>query len=125
MGLQKTGDTFLLGHNSVSGRDMTWSDNHDGTGTNWLGLLLMLIRDKLNASQKWTSFVRTLIDLSSGKPISQSGQQKWQDVVLAANKATMKRLGADRTIVSQGADEASSKNVLEKSLEDKEPEPAF
>jgi predicted NAD-dependent protein-ADP-ribosyltransferase YbiA (DUF1768 family) len=35
---------FLLEHNEISGRDTTWSDNKDGTGSNWLGLQLMLIR---------------------------------------------------------------------------------
>jgi predicted NAD-dependent protein-ADP-ribosyltransferase YbiA (DUF1768 family) len=34
---------FLLEHNEKE-RDKIWSDNYDGTGENWLGLQLMLIR---------------------------------------------------------------------------------
>lgn len=45
--LLKTGDAFLLEHNEKHGRDKVWSDNLDGSGQNWLGLQLMLIRDEL------------------------------------------------------------------------------
>ena len=36
-------DAFLLEHNERKGRDDTWSDDADGEGQNWLGLLLMLL----------------------------------------------------------------------------------
>lgn len=90
--LRKTGDTFLLEHNSVSGRDNIWSDNHDGTGTNWLGLQLMLIRDTLNKSQNW-KILGECIDLNTGKPLNERGQKVWQDMVSNANKATMQKFG--------------------------------
>ena len=45
--LVATGDAFLLEHNSCQGRDTVWSDNEDGTGSNWLGLQLMLLRQVL------------------------------------------------------------------------------
>lgn len=74
--LLETRDAFLLEHNSKSGRDKAcvhcmawhgilgkwtgddpveraanlrqiWSDNLDGSGKNWLGLQLMLLRDQL------------------------------------------------------------------------------
>jgi len=35
--LVETGDSFLLEHNERTGRDLVWSDNQDGTGSNWLG----------------------------------------------------------------------------------------
>merc|ERR1711884_381476 len=56
----------------------------------------MLIRDKLNNSQKWTSLLRKFIDLESGKPLNVSGQQKWQGLVLDANRATIDRLKGNR-----------------------------
>jgi len=40
-----TGDLYLVEHNAVYGRDLVWSDNSDGSGTNWLGLQCMLFRD--------------------------------------------------------------------------------
>jgi len=43
--LKATGNAFLLEHNPIQGRDQIWSDNSDGTGSNALGLILMIIRD--------------------------------------------------------------------------------
>jgi len=45
--LKKTHPCFLLEHNDACDRDKTWSDNCDGTGQNWLGLQLMLLRETL------------------------------------------------------------------------------
>lgn len=42
--LLSTGDRYLVEHNPVKGRDEYWSDNHDGSGKNTLGLLLMKLR---------------------------------------------------------------------------------
>jgi len=42
---------FLLEHNEQPGRDTTWSDNKNGTGKNWLGLQLMLIKKQLTDQQ--------------------------------------------------------------------------
>ena len=46
-GLLATGNAYLLEHNAVEGRDYYWSDNHDGTGHNKLGISLMLLRQQL------------------------------------------------------------------------------
>lgn len=46
-GLLATGDAYLLEHNSHLGRDAYWSDNHDGTGQNMLGITLMNLRKTL------------------------------------------------------------------------------
>jgi len=37
----------LVEHNPVVGRDKTWSDNHDGSGENKLGIILMQVRQSL------------------------------------------------------------------------------
>lgn len=42
--LLATHDAYLLEHNNKVDRDKNWSDNHDGTGHNWLGLTLMDVR---------------------------------------------------------------------------------
>lgn len=44
--LKATGEAYLLEHNDRSGKDNVWSDNHDGSGSNWLGQMLMDIRDE-------------------------------------------------------------------------------
>lgn len=48
--LLATGDTFLIEHNEKKGRDTFWSDDHDGTGQNILGLLLMDVRKALGGT---------------------------------------------------------------------------
>lgn len=48
--LLDTGDAYLLEHNSTPGRDRIWSDNHDGTGTNYLGISLMDVRAEIKGS---------------------------------------------------------------------------
>ena len=45
--VQGDGEAYLLEHNVRAGRDVYWSNNHDGTGKNLLGLQLMLIREEL------------------------------------------------------------------------------
>lgn len=40
-------DAYLLEHNAVKGRDNYWSDDHDGSGTNMLGITLMDVRNTL------------------------------------------------------------------------------
>lgn len=49
-GLMTTGAAYLLEHNSRTGRDSYWSDNHDGSGHNMLGRTLMSIRQSLGGS---------------------------------------------------------------------------
>ena len=45
--LCETDGSFLLEHCEVKGRDVIWSNDNDGQGTNWLGLLLMIVRNSL------------------------------------------------------------------------------
>lgn len=44
--LLSTKDAYLVEHNPVKGRDSFWSDDHDGTGSNQLGQILMIVREK-------------------------------------------------------------------------------
>ena len=44
--LLATGSRYLVEHNLIKGRDDYWSDNHDGSGKNRLGILLMKIREE-------------------------------------------------------------------------------
>jgi len=85
-----TGDSFLLEHNSHSGRDSIWSDNHIGNGTNWLGLQLMLLRDELKSTEDsltWTGYVESLLDLQTGRPLNASHAAQWQNTIKAACEA--------------------------------------
>ena len=43
--LEATKGSYLLEHNTRPGKDDYWSDNHDGTGYNRLGQMLMAIRE--------------------------------------------------------------------------------
>jgi predicted NAD-dependent protein-ADP-ribosyltransferase YbiA (DUF1768 family) len=46
--LNATGDSFLVEHNQVKGRDTFWSDDFDGTGKNMLGTLWMELRSDIH-----------------------------------------------------------------------------
>lgn len=95
--LKATGDTLLLEHNAVPGRDLVWSDNCDGEGTNWLGLQLMLVRDELTGQRLWTPYIESLVDLENGRPRSSQARAAWQGVV---RKASLKLLQALQSPVS-------------------------
>merc|ERR1711972_1196 len=82
--LKKTGEAFLLEHNSIAGRDTVWSDNCDGDGTNWLGLQLMLLRDQLCGKSAWTAYICRLIDRETGSPLDAIGQRTWQAAIRSA-----------------------------------------
>ena len=58
--LLKTGSTYLLEHKNRRGKDKIWSDNHDGSGSNWLGLLLMIVRDELRGTESsaWLKYAK-------------------------------------------------------------------
>ncbi|MCB9680805.1 MAG: hypothetical protein H6733_04970 [Alphaproteobacteria bacterium] len=49
-GLLATGAAYLLEHNAKAGLDHHWSDDHDGTGENALGLALMARRSALGGA---------------------------------------------------------------------------
>jgi len=84
--LLQTGDSFLLEHTSTFDRDLYWSDNMDGSGTNLLGAQLMLLRDSLrqqkSKTQPWTIFLVDEIDLKTG----QVKGENWQWMVSDAAK---------------------------------------
>jgi len=92
--LLETGDAFLLEHNERHGRDKIWSDNLDGSGQNWLGLQLMLIRDQLQkrtGKGSWTAWLSERLNLEDG---SLHSDTKWQQMVEeAAQRVCMRFLG--------------------------------
>lgn len=50
MALLATGNSYLLEHNSRVNRESYWSDNHDGSGHNHMGKLLMKLRYQLGGA---------------------------------------------------------------------------
>ncbi|CAK0819037.1 unnamed protein product [Prorocentrum cordatum] len=85
--LRNTNDAFLLEHNPVSGRDNIWSDNSDGSGTNWLGLQLMLVRDDLRSGhvqdkseRSWSVWIGDSVGIETGK----QRDGRWQAAVRRA-----------------------------------------
>jgi len=88
--LQETGAHFLMEHNAAKGRDTTWSDDSDGTGSNWLGLQMMLLRDELNNEFTWTEFIKSQIDQHKGTQID----RLWQSTVLSATQELSKAIVA-------------------------------
>jgi len=58
-----TKESFLIYHVDSGSRDKVWSDGGDGTGLNWMGLQLMLLRDELNGKSRrdtssWSNWIR-------------------------------------------------------------------
>ena len=91
-----TGDAFLLEHNIAPGRDDIWSDNHDGTGQNRLGLLLMHVRGEMQRREgiktgRLTAWLNRVLDPRTG-----SIKPGWQQVVLRASACLRCALGEDR-----------------------------
>jgi len=102
--LLRTGDAFLLEHNSVSGRDTVWSNNNIGDGANWLGMQLMLLRDDLNVDcgftrtdkqTSWTEFITETCRISKkdGKARDPEQEQFWSAAVQEATKRVKHVLG--------------------------------
>lgn len=48
--LRSTGSAYLIEHNPAKGRDTYWSDDHDGSGHNMLGQILMEQRGRLGGT---------------------------------------------------------------------------
>mmetsp|Transcript_19525 Transcript_19525/g.45413 ORF Transcript_19525/g.45413 Transcript_19525/m.45413 type:complete len:524 (+) Transcript_19525:80-1651(+) len=88
--LLNTGDCFLLEHNADVGRDAVWSDNSIGDGKNWLGMQLMLVRDELLGTTRWTDFINRA---ANREPLGQpKGGPEWQEAVHAASDAIVQAL---------------------------------
>jgi len=96
--LEKTGDAFLLNHSGRHGEDSVWSDNNDGEGTNWLGLQLMLLRDRRTGWKTWTKFIETSIDTQTGERIQPESMNPnaLQDAVRSARAAVMDKMFQQR-----------------------------
>merc|ERR1711974_125985 len=92
--LEKTRDAFLLNHSGRHGGDPVWSDNYDGEGTNWLGLQLMLLRDRRTGWKKWTKFIERSVDTQTGERIQPEDMNPttWQDAVRSARAAVVEEM---------------------------------
>lgn len=68
--LLQTQDAFLLEHDDRKCPfPSVWSDNHDGTGRNWLGLQLMWLRENRKPKTgRWYDYLRPLFDFETGHP---------------------------------------------------------
>mmetsp|Transcript_45520 Transcript_45520/g.105496 ORF Transcript_45520/g.105496 Transcript_45520/m.105496 type:complete len:609 (+) Transcript_45520:103-1929(+) len=92
-GLLATADAYILEHSGICSDDV-WSDNEDGTGMNYSGLLLMKIREDLlkqrNKSTVWSSILDAAVDLSDGsRPYATSS---WRSIVKAAHAVLKEEL---------------------------------
>eukprot|EP00419_Tripos_fusus_P054883 CAMPEP_0172807914 /NCGR_PEP_ID=MMETSP1075-20121228/7331_1 /TAXON_ID=2916 /ORGANISM="Ceratium fusus, Strain PA161109" /LENGTH=771 /DNA_ID=CAMNT_0013646971 /DNA_START=70 /DNA_END=2386 /DNA_ORIENTATION=+ len=94
--LEKTGDAFLLNHSGKHNEDPVWSDNCDGEGTNWLGMQLMLLRDRSTGWKRWTTFIESSIDRETGERIFPEDvtRNAWQDAVRNARTAVVEEMRA-------------------------------
>jgi len=90
LNLLQTGDDFLLEHNDRAGRDPFWSDNADGTGRNWLGLQLMVLRDELAGKNDWTSHIYERVSRENGN-LKGDVVRPWAGTVMNACES-LKRL---------------------------------
>jgi hypothetical protein len=81
-----TRTAFLLEHNSKR-RDAVWSDNCDGTGQNWLGILLMLLRDELAGARAF-DWLRQEASAALARAAAQRSlvamPQHWMQLVMTA-----------------------------------------
>jgi len=106
--LEKTGDAFLLNHSGRHGEDPVWSDNNDGEGTNWIGMQLMLLRDRRTGWKKWTKFIESSIDRQTGERIQPEdiNPNAWQEAVRSARAAVVEEM------VKQGEEDRASEQPL-------------
>eukprot|EP00438_Fugacium_kawagutii_P014695 Skav232116 [mRNA] locus=scaffold2353:133052:142220:+ [translate_table: standard] len=86
--LQGLEDRSYAGH----GSDTIWSNNNDGSGKNWLGLQLMLLRDQLTGSRTWTSWIQQHVNLETGEVFDEA----WQQLVMTATRTVLRELGEVR-----------------------------
>ncbi|CAJ1386246.1 unnamed protein product [Effrenium voratum] len=90
--LLATGNSILLEH-SPSPREGIWSDNCDGTGQNWLGLQLMLLREELRSTDfVWTSWLRKHVNVKTGQFLSRD----WLRLVAQASSTVRKSLEEEK-----------------------------
>lgn len=104
--LLQTKTSLLVYHHAVEGAEPLWSDGGDGEGRNWLGLQLMLIRDRMAGMRGWADYLEGLIDTSTGEPRTPDGGRAWQMLVREGRSAIEAKVYAsmdenDRRYVSR------------------------
>lgn len=72
---------FLLAHNPKHGKDITWSDNYDGSGQNLLGLVLMFIRAELQGDENTLCWLHSVWDFNTDRSHYGLASQDWQYLV--------------------------------------------
>lgn len=94
--LQDTGTSFILAHMSQprdnQGFKELWSDNHFGSGKNWIGILLMLLRDDLNitnSNHDWRTWLKEFCAFNedTGQFETVAGEEAWQNLVTKVAQA--------------------------------------
>jgi len=86
--LQQTNDAFLLEHRpQKTSTDVYWSDGYNGSGQNWLGLQLMIIRSALAQGADLRALSQTTPDRNAHQMAiaSQYGYPSWGALVRAAS----------------------------------------
>lgn len=107
--LRLTQGAFLLEHSSRQGRDTTWSDNADGSGRNWLGMQLMLVRAELAEHEcRWSPLIKEWIDLETGEAASPASEEKWQKAVRHTSEVVRAALGEERFSQGRGPVETTA-----------------
>lgn len=69
--LLETHDWFIINHSRLSKMSSIWSDNNNGDGYNWLGLILMFVREEIREKlklepTKWKTIIENNVDLKTG-----------------------------------------------------------
>lgn len=80
--LLHTDEAFLLDTGSENPSDIAEKDLLE----NWLGMMLMIVRDKLSGKSSWTSYFEGMVD-SSGHPTDGAKAAAWSGVVRNASEA--------------------------------------
>jgi len=84
---------FLLQQSDGAADGDAHSDNPYSDPLNWLGMQLMLVRDELSGDKAWTKYIKSLVDVESGRPWSPFQARQWQDIVQNASSEMEVQLG--------------------------------
>ncbi|CAK9042793.1 unnamed protein product [Durusdinium trenchii] len=88
--LVKTEEAFLL----EAGDELESDADAEDVCENWLGALLMILRDKLSSSTCWSSYLQTFFDVETGRLRDSARQAEWQKVLHAAQSAVQSQSSA-------------------------------
>lgn len=87
-GLEATGDSLLLENEGQrSCADDVWPNQCEVDCVNWLGIQLMLLRDRLTGECSWTNYLESVIDTGIGRPLDDSIDGPWQEAMRTAKQA--------------------------------------